>query len=676
MKTLLILLAVYFCSPNGGGSGTSYNSPCSFSQGLQMLNAPGDTLYLRGGQYNLGTTNINLHGSSTRNIVIASCPNEWATLDFRTTPYGQRGLVIKSASGFVHIKDMALCYSGKNNLYCEGSNCIFENLDIYGSADTGCQMKGTGGNNLILNCDSHDNFDYENGTTSRADFGGNADGFADKQYTGPGNTYRGCRAWNNSDDGWDFYQRTSSGTPTIIENCICYKNGPSYYDMRNHARYQTDKTWFDQINGTTVTDRYGQQVLVTLENYPNQGNGNGFKLGGNYTSHNVLIHHCLALYNKVNGFDQNNNGGNMEVYNNTGYKNGGNYGFTTSYGTLTIRNCISYQSGKSDTHKSKTTIADDHNSWNNMSARSSDFVSNDTSLVLDNRQANGDLTENGLFALNAGSQYVDAGIDVGLFHTGTHPDLGWKELPGDTIWPTPPGPEPEYECKDGAYPVAYLTTPNDPRDKVILDYLKGIDSLCITILDAAEPTQDYSEYELLIISSVPSSTSAAIMPAKDATLPKLIFKTFVYKSSVWNWGTPNNTNLTSITIEQPDHIIFDGLSSPITLFSKVNTNAVTTVSNWLVSPVTSLATANGQDVVAEYDNTLTIGLSEYSTEHLTADALLLIENAIWYRMGRTKPEPTAVHEQSEKREATVLLRNGRLYIRRNQQLYTLTGNKA
>ena len=50
-------------------------------------------------------------------------------------------------------------------------------------------MKG-GGNNVILNVDSHDNFDYEEGLapskqqSGPANFGGNADGFADKQFSG------------------------------------------------------------------------------------------------------------------------------------------------------------------------------------------------------------------------------------------------------------------------------------------------------------------------------------------------------------------------------------------------------------------------------------------------------------------------------------------------------------
>lgn len=424
--------ATYYCSPNGSGNGSTAANPCTFSQGLSNITQPGDTLYLLPGQYNLGETTFSRSGSTSRRIVLSGINgvnaqgSYDAILDFRGVDYGTRGL--KISGNYVHVRNMVIRYSGKNNLYNSGSNNLFENLDIYGSADTGCQMKG-GGNNIIKNVDSHHNFDYEHYGSSGADFGGNADGFADKQYSGEPNHYIGCRSWNNSDDGWDFFDRVSQ-SETIIENCICYQNGPAEYDMRNHPRYQTDKKWFDNINGTTITNRYGEEQVVTLEHYPNHGNGNGFKLGGNYSTHNVLIHHCLAVANTVKGFDQNNNDGTMRCYNNTGYDNGYNFGFTTFYGTLTIQNNISYRSKSADATRSQTTLANDHNSWNNMAATPVDFVSLDTTQILAPRQTNGDLAESTLMHLTAGSKFIDAGINVGLPFMGTNPDMGCYETDG------------------------------------------------------------------------------------------------------------------------------------------------------------------------------------------------------------------------------------------------------
>ena len=320
--------ATYFASPSGTGDGLSYASPTSFAAGVAKLTVPGDTLYLLGGTYEFTDKfSINKQGSSSKYIVISGYPGEKAILDFHRVSYGTRGITVHANSLYVHIKDLAIAWSGKNNLYNEGSYCLFENLDIYGSADTGCQMK-KGGNNVILNVDSHDNFDYKTMSGAQANFGGNADGFADKQFTGAGNHYIGCRAWNNSDDGWDFFQRVSSSN-TIIENCVCYQNGMPYYDMSHNPRaLGVDKPWFDSKVGTQMTDRYGQTITITLDRYPCQGNGNGFKMGGQYTDHKILIHHSLAVANNARGFDQNNNGGTMWVYNNTGYDNGVNFGTT------------------------------------------------------------------------------------------------------------------------------------------------------------------------------------------------------------------------------------------------------------------------------------------------------------------------------------------------------------
>lgn len=434
MQMLLAASAsTYFCAPDGTQSGNTYGQPCSFSNGIKKLSNPGDTLYLLEGVYYLPNTQIsNKNGTNGNNIVISSYPGERAILDFRQTAYSTRGLQVRNTCSYLHVKDLTLRYSGKNNLYNEGSYCTFENLDIYGSADTGCQMK-YGGGNLIIHVDSHDNFDYQHkNDNGDADFGGNADGFADKQHSGASNHYIGCRAWNNSDDGWDFFDRDNSDdvTPTIIEGCICYQNGPTEYDMRNHARYETDKAWFDNIDGQTIVNRYGENQKVTLLHYPNHGNGNGFKLGGNYSTHNVTVHHCLSVANTVKGFDQNNDAGEMKIYNNTGYDNGNNMGFHNSnYGTLHIQNNISFQGRKGDLVRAQTIVVNDHNSWNNIPVSASDFLSTDTTYILSQRNTDGTFPETitSLFALAQESPLIDAGIDVGYTYTGSAPDLGWQE---------------------------------------------------------------------------------------------------------------------------------------------------------------------------------------------------------------------------------------------------------
>ena len=707
--TLLVCLTVapwasastYYAAPNGNGNGNSYATPCSFSEGLKKLSMPGDTLYLLGGQYDLGNTKLpSISGDATANIVISGYPGELAILDFRTTSYGTRGLQLTTNNRYIHIKDLTLRYSGKNNLYNEGSYCTFERLDIYGSSDTGCQMK-KGGNNLIKNVDSHDNFDYKQMRTGEngeelADFGGNADGFADKQFTGPGNHYVGCRAWNNSDDGWDFYQRVTDGNETIIEDCICFQNGPTSYNMTNHPRYNTDRSWFDNRNGTTITDRYGNTITITMAQYPNLGNGNGFKLGGAKTAHNVLIHHCLSIGNTVKGFDQNSDGGVMKVYNNTALLNGQNYGFyNTECGTLYIRNCVSISSLSENQLTVQRVVANDHNSWSaGFSCSVADFQSVDTTLVLSPRQPNGELAIMPLMRLQNNSSLIDAGINVNLPYCDAAPDLGCYEKEGVWIIPDPEQPDTTTEgpitgldsIPEGFRKVAFVTIPGSQEDVALLTYLLRADSIGIQIRDASDASVDYSSYDLIVIGPAPKSDAAGFSPLKGYNKPILVLKPWLFKPSVWNWGTAINTTDLSISVADATHPIFSGLTlsnNQLQLFSSCTSYAVTAMDPWsnctgittLASPVskTSASTVAEMPIGANMNGlTLTepmlmIGVSEYSTANLTDDGKQLILNGIYYMLNMQPRQPeeeepsTNVTNNSIQR-ATKIFHNGRLII--------------
>lgn len=427
----------YYASPDGSGDGKSYATPTTWTQGLSKIQA-GDSLFLLGGTYSLTakqSIGTNKSGTEAKHTFIGAYPGEKPVFDFRNQPYGQEetdhdnvGIAISSGVAYVHLKGIAICYTGKSGLVNGGSYCLFENLDVYGCGDTGIQMKA--GNNTILNCDSHDNFDYKLGGTTASDFGGNADGFADKKFPeAEGNHYIGCRAWNNSDDGWDFYERISA-SETVMENCICYANGPASYDMTNHPRYTKDKDWFDQFagDGIDVKDADGQTVHITLANYTNMGNGNGFKFGGNNSVHNVRAHHCLSVGNTIKGFDQNNTAGTVYLYNNTAYANGYDYGFTNNNGCkLYIQNCISYESKNANVFNVNVQ-ANDHNSWSSgFAVSASDFQSLDKSLILAERNADGSLADNAFMRLTSTSPLIDAGTDVGLPFADTAPDLGCYE---------------------------------------------------------------------------------------------------------------------------------------------------------------------------------------------------------------------------------------------------------
>ena len=413
---------VYYASPAGAGDGLSYEKPCSFTFGINKISS-GDTLYLLGGQYDL-SARVNVgkgkSGTSSKRTVIAGYPGEKAILDYRKQPYGSEvsgtnniGLCLSEGGVYFHLKDFTIRYAGKNGLLNYASYCIVENLEVYGCGDSGIQHK-TGGGNTIKNCDSHHNFDYKNGGMESPNYGDNADGFGDKQYeNSEPNTYIGCRSWANGDDGWDFFQRVGN---TVMENCICYDNGPKEYDMYDHPRYEVYKEWFAQFTEQELTS------------YPCYGNGNGFKLGGKNTEHNVTLVNCLAVANPSKGFDQNNNAGTMKIYNCTAYKNNRDYGFSNkSYGSLIIRNCISYRSESSNALSCKSVDAK-NNTWNlGITCSDADFVGLDVTEAIAARNEDGSLPETSLLHLSSGSRLIDAGIDCGYPYEGMAPDLGCYE---------------------------------------------------------------------------------------------------------------------------------------------------------------------------------------------------------------------------------------------------------
>lgn len=736
----------HFAAPNASGSGNSYDDPSEFLSALSRLSS-GDTLFVLGGQYDYAekiSISASKSGTASNRTVIMAWPGEKPVFDFRNMVYGERGISIATGSQYFHLKGLTIRYAGKNGLINYGSYCLLENLDVYGCGDSGIQMK-TGGANVIKNCDSHDNFDYQLGGLTAADYGGNADGFADKQHSGPANTYIGCRSWNNSDDGWDFFDRYTD-TPTIMENCICYANGPAFYDMTDHPRYEQDKEWFDQfLTERQVTDDDGNQITLSLAHYVNLGNGNGFKLGGNRSTHNVELHRCLSVRNTVRGYDQNNNFGAMVIYNASAYDNGCDYGFgSRDGGSVTVKNSLSLSSRSANYFKCPS-VVDQNNSWNTqgVSCTAADFASLDVELVLEERQADGSLPQNLFMQLVENSDLIDAGVNVGLPFSGAAPDLGCYEsgdftafpcaincisnntlqsvLLGNAIQPVvfqwsggavtavadnlPQGLTASLDDENniitisgvptavGSYEwsvtatgndvpeatafaavyvkpisakrVAYLTVPDSPADKLILDKLNANNEFFVSIHDAAM-TNDFSDYDLVVLSPVPNSAAAGVLALETVEKPILLLKPFALKSSGWNWGNAINTADRAMTVTNPQHPLFQNLSleqNTLECFSQVQANAVTAVDGWQGNPsIIRLATPSSNssaDALVELaPNTdmngtvlshplIMMGISEYSTAYLTNPALQVIENACCYLLGMDIPSYTALPQPKQ-----------------------------
>jgi len=422
---VLLLLAVfsgavsattYYTSPTGTATASgTISDPLAFATAIGKLLA-GDILYVRGGTYNSAVRfNISKSGTSGNLIKILAYNGEQPVFDFSTEAYSSSNQGVSVSGNYLQINGITVQGAGDNGMQVTGSYNVIENCTFRWNCDSGLQMK-TGSDNYILNCDSYENFDYKTlNSDSTPNYGGNADGFADKQYTNAGtNTYEGCRSWCNGDDGWDHFELISN---TVYKNCWCYAMAPAQFDMTNHIRYTTDKAYIDGFANHII---------------PNYGNGNGFKLGGNYTAHNATLTNCIAVGNLVKGFDQNNNNGTMTLYNCTSYRNKYNYGFSnSSYGTLLIRNCASLSGTSSNSFNCKT-VTQDHNSWNTgFTCVSGDFQSLDVTQMLLPRKSDGSLPDITLLHQVSTSSMIDKGATTGLpsyvVYSGSAPDLGAYE---------------------------------------------------------------------------------------------------------------------------------------------------------------------------------------------------------------------------------------------------------
>lgn len=347
------------------------------------LAGPDTLIYLRGGIYfDSLTIRLNKTGQADKRIKVWAYPGEFPILDFtkQTVASSSRGIQI--SHNYWHLKGIEIRNAGDNGIYISGWYNLIENCSIHDCKDTGLQIGGGGSNNQIINCDSYFNVDPGQG---------NADGFAPKLDVGTNNYFYGCRAWQNSDDGWDGYMRGNNDVSTILENCWCFMNG-----------YLKDGS-------------------------PSNGNGNGYKMGGSddrTLMHNFTLKNCIAFDNRVKGFDQNNNKGSMTLYNCTGYRNGTNYSISSALNTgktATIINGVALGSYGS----LGSFVVQQTNSWQSpFVVTNSDFISIDTTGIRGPRQPDGSLPIITFLHLAEGSDLIDAGTIVGLPFNGIAPDLG------------------------------------------------------------------------------------------------------------------------------------------------------------------------------------------------------------------------------------------------------------
>ncbi|MFA9390273.1 MAG: T9SS type A sorting domain-containing protein [Prolixibacteraceae bacterium] len=436
LNTSLAWGKVFYVAPDGTDSnlqGTIENPFESIKKAQIYANA-GDTVYIRGGNYQMRmdqiaqyndiwayVTVLDKSGSEGKMINYWAYPEETPVFDYSAIkPAEKRIFAFYLTGSYIHIKGIEVVgvqvtITGHTQSECfeiKGSNNILEQISMHDGMAIGVYIL-RGSNNLILNCDAYRNYD----SVSENGVGGNTDGFGCHAPTGhKNNIFRGCRAWLNSDDGYDCI---SSGEPVLFDHCWAFYNGYS-------------------------------------GNFISRGDGNGFKAGG-YGSTALdrlpnpipsnTVQFCLSVRNKQSGFYSNHHLTGSKWYNNTAYLNKRNFNMLnregpTANGYLkdvpgwghTLKNNLGLGATYQELTDIDTAACDLTANYFDLDVvvTKDDFLSLDQSLLTAPREADGSLPVNDFMRLAPNSDLINRGINIGFQFKGLFPDLGCFESDDNT----------------------------------------------------------------------------------------------------------------------------------------------------------------------------------------------------------------------------------------------------
>ena len=387
-------------APNGKSSGTgSESKPLDIYTAFSYAQ-PGQTILLKNGTYNLtGALKVGRGHDGTadeRITVVAETPGE-VVIDLEGSSGG-----INISADYWYLYGLEICNAefGVKPVHIQGNNNIVELCSVHDNGDSGIQISGSSEEpyekwpsyNLVKNCDAYDNADYK---------GNDADGFAAKLTSGDGNVFDGCIAHHNIDDGWDLYAKSTTGSIGAVEikNSVTYANGY----LSENAR----------LRGKLLAE--------------DQGEGNGFKLGGESMPGAHVLRNSISFANGAKGVTSN-SGPDCIVYDVTAYGNATfgsaeslslytNSAATTNYiadGVISMAPV----SGKADKRalKGQSSLDSDTNYfWNGSKAvnasgaeASEDWFENVDVTIVPTRNADGSINMHGLLQLTSAAP-SDAG---------------------------------------------------------------------------------------------------------------------------------------------------------------------------------------------------------------------------------------------------------------------------
>jgi len=429
ISSLIANATTYYVSTSGSdGNAGTLASPWGTWQKAFSFPSAGDIVYIRGGVWHYSGGNgvyvSGRSGTASNYITVQNYPGEVPILDGSNilTTGDHYGIDLENCS-YYHIKGLSVqnvkeygqyvgCPRGEPFTIGDCSHVIIELCNAHDSGD-GFAMGNACADIHWLNDDGYNNSDY----TAEGDY---ANGFTLTNYVNTNDSGHGyyiyidgCRAFNNSDDGFDTY---GANGYYYWNNCWAFKNG-----------------------------------------YGAGGDGDGFKWGANYGTIDGgiqrVLTNCLSFYNSATGigFDKSEATVRANFYNDVAFHNTGQGFFNdvTDGFADEFKNCISYaNSGGNGVFL--TAQVRTYDSWTisggNYTVTSADFVTGglDTTGVSGPRNADGSLPVLPFMHLKATSGLYHAGVPIsGLTkdaannnYDPTNPSIGAYEVMDGAVVPT------------------------------------------------------------------------------------------------------------------------------------------------------------------------------------------------------------------------------------------------
>ena len=361
------------------------NSESALLSAIKTLNKSGGVIYIDTAVISISSTStIKLSGSTSGGIIgKQQSSGAYPRIDFtkaRDAGSTARGFTISGSNQYM--KYLIIENAGDNGIWVSGAKNTLDHIITRYNNDSGIQLSDNADSNTLSYCYSYRNIDVKT-------YGANADGFAPK-LGATNNVFKYCFAWDNSDDGWDSYDKEgdysarvdylhsacwNNGNPDVFTGKYDYDNGKSLdknlwtvqqliaSDSNFESNYKNKKFSISsgKIAGISATSWYAKAE--------EEMNGNGFKFGSKTTAQSTSVYrkavYSVAFDHKSKGFDNNNSQGcTGYIANCVSFKNNINYQLPYTFEKW-IQN-LSWNPQKADQFKQSQVLNSPKNKMENI----------------------------------------------------------------------------------------------------------------------------------------------------------------------------------------------------------------------------------------------------------------------------------------------------------------------